>query len=100
MSSKLWVLKVIFGVCKNEKLNIMINSDGVTGENRQEHNPWWAQIPDHLYRILIVGSPESRKANALLNLNSPPYIDKIFLNAKDPYKSKYLYLIKSVKSWV
>ena len=31
----------------------MINFD-VTKENIKEHNPNWAQIPDHLYKILII----------------------------------------------
>ena len=34
------------------------------------------------------------KTNALLNLiNNQPYIDKIYLYAKDPYEAKYQYLI-------
>ena len=32
---------------KNEKLNIMIKFDEVTGENTQEHNLHWQQIPHH-----------------------------------------------------
>ena len=45
MSSRLWVLNVIFGVCKNKKLNTIINFDEVTGANRQEHNSRGPQIP-------------------------------------------------------
>ena len=42
----------------------------------------------------IVGGSGSGKTNALLNLiNNQPYIDKIYLYAKDPYKAKYQYLI-------
>ena len=33
----------------------MINFDDFTKENIQEHNPNWPQVPDHPYRILIVG---------------------------------------------
>ena len=29
----------------------MINFDDVTKEKIKEHNPDWAQIPDHPYRI-------------------------------------------------
>ena len=36
----------------------------------------------------------TRKTNALLNLiNNQPDIDKIYLYAKDPYETKYQYLI-------
>ena len=41
---------------KNEEFSIMDNFDEVTGENIREYNPHWLQIPDHPYRILIVGS--------------------------------------------
>ena len=33
----------------------MINLDGHTNENKTEHNPEWPYIPDHPYRILIIG---------------------------------------------
>ena len=43
----------------------------------------WPDIPDHHYRILIIGSSGSGKTNALLNLiNHEPYIDKIYFYAK------------------
>ena len=32
----------------------MINSDDVSKENIKEHNPNWLQVPDYLYRILIM----------------------------------------------
>ena len=32
----------------------MINFDSVIEEEIKEHNPNWAQIPDHPYRILII----------------------------------------------
>ena len=57
----------------------MINFDGVTKENMKEHNPNWPQIPDHLYRILIVGNSGSGKTNSLFNLiNQKQDIDKIY----------------------
>ena len=63
----------------------MINFDDYTNENIIEHNSKWS-IPDHPYRILIVGGSGSGKTNALLNLiNNQPDIDKIYLYAKDPY---------------
>ena len=32
-----------------------------------EHNQNWPQIPDHLYRILIIRGSGSRKTNSLFN---------------------------------
>ena len=34
----------------------MINFDDVTEENMKKHNPNWPEIPNHPYKILIVGS--------------------------------------------
>ena len=72
----------------------MINFDEYTNENKKEHNLNWPYIPDHPYRILIIGGSGKGKTNALLNLiNNQPDIDKIYLHAKDPYEDKYQYLI-------
>ena len=72
----------------------MINFDGYTNENIVEHNSKWPYIPDHPYRILIIGDSGSGKTNALFNLiNNQQDIDKIYLYAKDPYEKKYQYLI-------
>ena len=49
----------------------------------KQHNSNWPYIPDHPYRILIVGGSGSGKTNALLNLiNNQPDIDKIYLYEK------------------
>ena len=54
----------------------------------------WPYIPDHSYRILIIGSSGSGKTNLLLNLiETQPDIDKIYLYAKDSYEAKYHYLM-------
>ena len=55
------------------------------------HNPNWPYIPDHPYRILIIGGSGSGKTNVLLNLikHQRPDIDKIYLYVKDPFESKY-----------
>ena len=72
----------------------MINFDDYTIENIIEHNSKWPYIPDHPYRILIIGGSVSGKTNALLNLiNNQPDIDKIYLYVKDPYEKIYQYLI-------
>ena len=45
-------------------------------------------------RILIIDGSGSEKTNLLLNLiENQPDIDKIYLNAEDPYEAKYQYLI-------
>ena len=68
----------------------MINFDDYVNENKIEHNKNWPNIPDHPYRILIVGGSGSGKTNVLLNLiENEPDIDKIYLYAKDPYDEKY-----------
>ena len=46
----------------------MINFDDYTNENKTEHNKNWPYIPDHPYRILIIGGSGSGKTNVLLNL--------------------------------
>ena len=59
----------------------MINFDDYTNENIIEHNSKWPYIPDHPYRILIIGSSGSGKTNALLNLvnNQSDLIKCIFM---------------------
>ena len=45
----------------------------------KQYNSKWRYIPDHPYRILIMGGSGSGKTNALLNLiNNQPDIDKIY----------------------
>ena len=56
----------------------------------KQNNLDWPYIPDHPYRILIIGGSGSGKTNALLNLpNNQPDIDKTYLHSKDPYEAKY-----------
>ena len=77
----------------------MINFDEYTNENKKEHNFNWPYIPDHPYRILIIGGSGTGKTNVLLNLiNNQQDIDKIYLYAKDPYEDKYQYLINKRES--
>ena len=68
----------------------MFHFDYVSKEDIKELNPNWPEIPDHPYRILVIGVSGYGKTNALLNLiNHEPDIDKIFLYTKDPYQEKY-----------
>ena len=71
----------------------MINFDNYVNENKTKHKNNWPYSSDHPYRILIIGGSGSGKTNLLLNLiENQPDIDKIYLDAKDPYESKYQYL--------
>ena len=75
----------------------MINLDSITNESNKKHNEKWPYIPDHLYRIIIIGSSGSGKTNALINLiNEPNDIDKIYLYARNLSEARYDYLIKNV----
>ena len=73
----------------------MFNLDDITNKKNKEHNNKWPFIPNHPYRILIIGVSGPRKTNALLNLiKEQDDIDKIYLNAKDLSEPKYEFLIK------
>ena len=73
----------------------MINLDSITNENNKKHNEKWPYIPDHPYRIIIIGGSGSRKTNVLINLiNEQKDIEKIYLYARDLSEPKYKYFIK------
>ena len=61
----------------------MINFDDYVNENKIEHNKNWPYIPDHPYRILIIGGSGSGETNLLLHLiENQPDIDKIICMLK------------------
>ena len=71
----------------------------LSNESKKEHNSKWLYIPDHPYRILIIGGSGCGKTNILLNLkNNQPGIDNRYLYAKDPYETKYQLLINKRES--
>ena len=70
----------------------MINFDDYTNGNKIEYNLKWPYLPDHPYRILMIGGFGSGKTKALFDLiDNQPDIDKIYQYAKDPCEEKYQY---------
>ena len=51
--------KIIIKWCYTNKYNF----DNYTNENKTKHNKNWPYIPDHPYRILIIGGSGSGKTN-------------------------------------
>ena len=77
----------------------MINLDNIINDSNEKHNEKWPYIPDHPYRMLIIGGSELGKTNTLLNLiNEQRDIDKIYLYAKDLSEPKYEHLIKNCEN--
>ena len=76
----------------------MIVLNSIINENNKRHNEKWPYIPDHPYRIFIIGDSGSGKTNTLNNLISVQdyndVIDKIYLYAKDLNEPKYQFLIE------
>ena len=74
----------------------MINLDSIVNDNNKKYNENCPYVPDHAYRVLIIGGSGSAKANTLLNLiNEQRDIDQIYLYGKDLSESKYANLIKN-----
>ena len=74
----------------------MINLDNIVNDNNKNDNEKQPYIPDHPYRILIIGGSGSGKTSTLLNLiNEQRDIDKIYLYAKGLSEPKYEHLINN-----
>ena len=49
----------------------MVNFDDYVNENKTKHNKNWPYIPDHPYRILIIGGSGSGK-KIIIEFNRKP----------------------------
>ena len=71
----------------------MFNFNDIENEIIVKDNLKWPYIPDHPYRMLIIGGSGSEKTNALLNLikeeDNDELIDEIYLYVKDLNEPKY-----------
>ena len=68
----------------------IINFDDVTEDNIKEHNSNWPQIPDNLYRILVVRGSGFGEKNSVLNLISKQVdINKMYVCPRDTDEAKY-----------
>ena len=71
----------------------MINLDSITNENNKEHIEKWPFIPDHPYRILIIGGSVSGETKTLVNLiKEQDDINKTYLYAKDLSEPKHEFM--------
>ena len=74
----------------------MFNFNDITKEVIKGHNPDRLQIPEHPYRMIIVGGSGPGKTNALLDLiNHKPYTFEIYLYTKDSHEEKYQFLVSN-----
>ena len=65
-----------------------------TQKNKRKLERTQPQIPDHPQIILIIGISGFTKGNLVFNLLGHQLdINKIYLQAKDPYKVKYQVLV-------
>ena len=76
----------------------MFNLDDIINKNNENYNKKWPYIPDHPYKMLIIGGSGSNKTNAQLNFikqeDSNNLINKFYLYAKGLRESKYQFLVK------
>ena len=75
----------------------MINLGSITNENNKEHNEKQPYVPDHPYRILIIGGSRLGKTiliNLIKKQDNHNFIDKIYFYARDLNEPKYQFLIE------
>ena len=72
----LWKIIIKINTClKNTSCSQrikMINFDNYVNENKTKHNKNWPYIPDHPYRILIMGGSGSGKNKFIIKFNRKP----------------------------
>ena len=79
----------------------MINLDSIISKNKKKHNDKRPYIPDHPYRMLIIGGSGSGKTNTMLNLiNEQRDIDKIYLYANDLSETIQKHLLNVQIQWM
>ena len=57
----------------------MKNFDDYVNENKTGHNKNWPYIPDHPYKILIIGGSGSGKTNIKFNRKPTRHWENIFV---------------------
>ena len=78
----------------------MINLDSITNENNKKHNEKRPYIPDHPYRILIIGGSWSGKTNVLINLINEQMILTKFLCMQDIWSNQNMNIgLKNMKMY-
>ena len=50
----------------------MLNFDGYANKSKTENNPKWPYIPDHPYRILLIGGSGIWKNKCIIEFNKQP----------------------------
>ena len=87
------LVKYVNRVIKQIKYKI-INFDEYTNENKTQYNPKWPHIPDHRYRILILGGSGSGKTR--MNIRKTSMNIRTIKNYLNPLKNERNGIISQV----